>query len=168
MGANYTNLDEERVDSEQPPTGNTYSDKFNFNIRYDRPSGRFWVEYRLRHNGSADTVIDPDEPVPPVGETLPAFTVHTLGAGVTLFQTSSMQHLLGVVLDNIAEALLERETLETGELDMILKGEELPPLTTSVTTLENDAEGSASKPNEPEPKTDFGGGKIPDPEPMPS
>ena len=88
-----------------PPTGDTYSDKFNFNARYDQPRGRYWVEYRVRHNGSADAVSDPNEPIPPIGSTLPAFTVHTLAGGVTLFETSTTRHMLNVVLDNFSDEL---------------------------------------------------------------
>jgi hemoglobin/transferrin/lactoferrin receptor protein len=104
IGANYTYLDSERVDT-GAPTGDTYNNKFNFNTRYDRPTGRFWVEYRLRHNGSADAVTDPDAPIPPVGETLPAFTIHTLSGGVVLFERASQQHSLTLVIDNFTDEL---------------------------------------------------------------
>lgn len=104
-GANYTYLDAERIDSDQPPTGDTFSDKVNFYLRYDQPAGRFWVEYRLRANGSADAVVDPDEPLPPVGAELPSFTIHTLAGGVTIFETPSQQHLLGIRIDNLTDEL---------------------------------------------------------------
>jgi outer membrane receptor for ferrienterochelin and colicin len=104
IGANYTYLDSERVDT-GAPTGDTYNNKFNFNTRYDRPSGRYWIEYRLRHNGSADAITDPDAPIPPVGETLPAFTIHTLSGGVVLFERASQQHSLTLVIDNFTDEL---------------------------------------------------------------
>ena len=104
IGANYTYLDSERVDT-GAPTGDTYNNKFNFNTRYDRPTGRYWVEYRLRHNGSADAVTDPDAPIPAVGETLPAFTIHTLSGGVVLFERASQQHSLTLVIDNFTDEL---------------------------------------------------------------
>ena len=66
------------------------------------------------------------------------------------------------LLDRVAESLLERETLERPQLDMLLRGEELP----------------APEPSEPPVRTNRGGrkgdfaddnsgGGIPDPEPMP-
>jgi cell division protease FtsH len=69
------------------------------------------------------------------------------------------------VLDRIAHALLERETLETGELDLLLKNQELPPLEEVI--QDKSAAGTDEK-SEPEPSTGFSGGNIPDPEPMPS
>jgi hemoglobin/transferrin/lactoferrin receptor protein len=104
IGANYTYLDAERVDT-GAPTGDTYKDKINFYTRYDRPTGRYWVEYRLRHNGSADAVTDPDAPIPAVGETLPAFTIHTLSGGVVLFERARQQHSLTLVIDNFTDEL---------------------------------------------------------------
>ena len=104
IGANYTYLDAERVDT-GTPTGDTYKNKFNFHTRYDRPTGKYWVEYRLRHNGSADAVNDPDAPIPAVGETLPAFTIHTLSGGVVLFERGSQQHSLTLVIDNFTDEL---------------------------------------------------------------
>jgi cell division protease FtsH len=69
------------------------------------------------------------------------------------------------ILDRVAEALLERETLETAELDLILKGEPLPqPVTPEPPPQPDDTK----QPTQPEAQEDFPGGNIPDPEPMPS
>jgi cell division protease FtsH len=72
------------------------------------------------------------------------------------------------LLNSIAEALLERETLEGPQLDLILRGEPLPE-------LKPDASGDSN--SSARPKRDdsdeglaggsTGGGNIPDPEPMP-
>lgn len=105
LGANYTYFDPEFIDADNPPTGDTYSDKFNFHVRYDPPRGRYWAEYRLRINGEADTISDPDQPVPPVGLVLPSFQVHTLAGGVTLFPDARIKHMLGVVIDNFTDEL---------------------------------------------------------------
>jgi len=59
----------------------------------------------LRHNGSADAVTDPDAPIPAVGETLPAFTIHTLSGGVVLFERANQQHSLTLVIDNFTDEL---------------------------------------------------------------
>ena len=70
-------------------------------------------------------------------------------------------------LEAIANALLERETLETRDLDCILNGTPLPPLPSPVESesLEEPTENpeSSEKTNE-----EFPGGDLPDPEPMPS
>jgi len=71
------------------------------------------------------------------------------------------------VLDRIAEALLERETLGTKDLDLLLKGEPLPPLAVSL-DADGDTPEDSAEPSSPEQKKGFSGGKIPDPEPLPS
>jgi len=65
------------------------------------------------------------------------------------------------ILDRIAEALLERETLDNGELDLLLRGEPLPPLPPPVEATIDDPL------SEPQRRKEFPGGNIPDPEPMP-
>ena len=105
LGGNYTHIDGERLDSTNPPTGDTFADKINAYVRYEAPRGRYWTEYRLRHNGDDRANLDPGEPVPPVGEILPSFTVHTLAAGVTLFDRGSQSHDLNVVVDNLTDEL---------------------------------------------------------------
>lgn len=105
LGANYTYFDPEFIDSDNPPTGDTYSDKFNFHVRYDQPRGRYWAEYRVRVNGEADSVSDPDQPIPAVGPVLPSFQVHTLAGGVTLFPEAKIKHMFGIVIDNFTDEL---------------------------------------------------------------
>ncbi len=64
-------------------------------------------------------------------------------------------------LDRIAEALLERETLETSDLELLMRGDELPPMRPAATDVgvdEGDTPGSENVP----------GGNLPDPEPFPS
>ncbi len=64
-------------------------------------------------------------------------------------------------LDRIAEALLERETLDTADLDQILRGVELRPMRPTTEALVSD-------PTESERSENLPGGKLPDPEPFPS
>ena len=105
LGANYTYIDAKRLDSTNPPTGDTFGDKLNVFARYDRPTGRYWVEYRIRHNGETDANLDENEPVPPVGDVLPSFTVHRLSGGVLLGGSGSIEHRLGLVIDNLTDEL---------------------------------------------------------------
>ena len=105
LGGNWTDLDGERVDSDNPPTGETVTDKISGYLRYDQPKGRYWVEYRFRHNASQPTVLGENDPVPPVGTELPAFTVHTLAGGVTLWQKGRQSHRLGLVIENLTDEL---------------------------------------------------------------
>ena len=105
VGANYTNIDGERIDSDNPPTGDTASEKFNLRLRWEPPRGIWWAEYRLRYNGSQRAVLDPDEPVPPVGEILPSFTVQSLSAGVTLPTDGRLDHVFTLLVDNLSDEL---------------------------------------------------------------
>jgi cell division protease FtsH len=63
-------------------------------------------------------------------------------------------------LDAIAESLLARETLGGKDLEILMRGEELPPLPVLA------EEGTKAKPAEKEPRKGLGG--VPDPEPLPS
>ncbi|MEE2665294.1 MAG: ATP-dependent zinc metalloprotease FtsH [Myxococcota bacterium] len=70
-------------------------------------------------------------------------------------------------LETIAQALLERETLETSDLALIMKGASLPPLPSPVESG-GDEDPSETPPVSPEETDDeVADGKLPDPEPMP-
>ena len=70
-------------------------------------------------------------------------------------------------LEAIAEALLERETLETHDLALLMKGASLPPLPSPV-EAEGDEDPSETPPASPKERDDdIPDGKLPDPEPMP-
>jgi cell division protease FtsH len=72
-------------------------------------------------------------------------------------------------LDAIALALLERETLERGELAMLLRGEGLPEMRVDEEETDASKAGSRGRADvNDEEADDSGGGNIPDPEPMPS
>ena len=64
-----------------------------------------WAEYRIRHNGSDRANLDPGEPVPPVGEVLPSFTVHTLAGGWTFLERDRQRHELTVRVENLTDEL---------------------------------------------------------------
>jgi cell division protease FtsH len=68
-------------------------------------------------------------------------------------------------LDGIATALLERETLDTRDLELIAAGAPLPPLAPPRVGEPASAEPRRETKAEPLPK--FPGKKLPDPEPMP-
>jgi cell division protease FtsH len=64
-------------------------------------------------------------------------------------------------LDTIAAALLERETLDTADLERIMAGEPLPPLPAP------HVPSRAEEPRSASPEAPFRGRKLPDPEPLP-
>jgi cell division protease FtsH len=71
-----------------------------------------------------------------------------------------------VVLDRVTEALLERETLDARDLKALVAGQPLPPLAVAPAPR---AEEAPPRPHrEPaEPRKEFPGKKVPDPEPIP-
>ncbi|HPG28407.1 MAG TPA: hypothetical protein PLW10_22435, partial [Myxococcota bacterium] len=69
-------------------------------------------------------------------------------------------------LDRIAEALLERETLEGPQLEVLMPGEALPALRPSGPARPSGIQAKPSRSGDVE-DGDRAGGQIPDPEPMP-
>lgn len=105
LGANYTWIDSDRIDSPNPPTGDSYGRKAFAYARYQPDGSRFWGEYHVRRNGKQNANIVPNEPVPPIGRTLPGFTIHGAGAGARLFETFGLAHDLTVWVENITNEL---------------------------------------------------------------
>ncbi|KAB2964684.1 MAG: TonB-dependent receptor, partial [Thermoanaerobaculia bacterium] len=104
-GGNFSFIDAERVNASNPPPGGNYGEKYVGYLRYEPGAGRWWAEYRVRHNASADANLAPDEPVPPVGSVLPSFTVHALAAGARLFERAGVAHHLQVTVENLTNEL---------------------------------------------------------------
>jgi cell division protease FtsH len=69
------------------------------------------------------------------------------------------------VLDRLAAALLERETLDTAELKLLVAGQPLAPLAPPRT--EDTPVAEPRREAKPEPLPKFPGKKLPDPEPIP-
>ncbi len=105
VGANYTHLRDQRIGTSAAPVENQYADKIAGYLRYEPDSRRWWAEYRVRHNGADRVVLDEGEPAPPIGDRLPAFTIHTFGAGVQLFERGRQSHSLTVQVANLTDEL---------------------------------------------------------------
>ena len=69
-------------------------------------------------------------------------------------------------LDRISDALLERETLDTHELKLLVLNKPLPPLPTPVIAAKKDSPPKRTG-AEAEPSGKYSGDKLPDPEPVP-
>ena len=106
VGGNYTHINATRLGATTIlPPDDVYKNKAFVYARFQRPASRWWAEYNIRHNGKASANVDPDEPVPPVGDTLPAFTVQNLGAGARLFETAGLTHDVTLWVDNLTNRL---------------------------------------------------------------
>lgn len=104
VGAHFTRLDTKNVTEDQnSPVGSSFSTQIGGFLRYRDPSGRFFGEYAVRHNGErGDAGILPGNPI---GTTLPAFTVHSLRAGVTVFRRGTQAHRVTVAVRNLTNEL---------------------------------------------------------------
>lgn len=105
VGGNYTHLSGRRVGRSAAPVDDQYSDKIAAFVRYEATSGRFWAEYRVRHNAATPVRLELGEPLPAVGDELPAFTIHTLAGGVTLFERGGFSHALTLAVENLTDEL---------------------------------------------------------------
>ncbi len=105
VGGNYTHLNGKRAGHAAVPVDDQYTDKANAYLRYEPKGSRWWAEYDIRRNSSAAISLEPGEPAPPVGRTLPAFTIHGLAGGLILFQRGSQEHSLTLAIDNLTDEL---------------------------------------------------------------
>lgn len=105
IGGNYTHLEADRLDSLNPPTGDTFGDKFNAYARWQPLDRPLWLEYRLRHNSDDQANLQAGEPVPPVGEELPAFTVHSVAGGWRFLERGDLSHELLLAVENLTDEL---------------------------------------------------------------
>lgn len=100
--ANVTYIKSKDLGRPETPYVDTYSSKFNMNVRYDHPKRLFWVGYDLRINGDQKDVLLVENPV---GDIIPGFVVHSLSAGITLFKNSSFPQQLGIIIGNLTNEL---------------------------------------------------------------
>jgi outer membrane receptor protein involved in Fe transport len=100
--ANVTYIKSKDLGNPETPYVDTYSSKFNLNVRYDHPKRLFWVGYDLRINGEQKDVLLVENPI---GDIIPGFAVHSLSAGITLFKNSSFPQQLGIIIGNLTNEL---------------------------------------------------------------
>ncbi len=104
LSANFTRIKSKNVSDpdDEYVFANTYSSKFNFNVRYGHPKKLFWVGYDLRIHGDQK---DAQSEGNPVGPYIPGFTVHSVSAGITLFKNSRYPQRLGIIIGNLTNEL---------------------------------------------------------------
>jgi hemoglobin/transferrin/lactoferrin receptor protein len=100
--ANMTYIKSKDLGRPETPYVDTYSSKFNLNVRYDHPKRLFWVGYDLRINGDQKDVQLVQNPI---GDIIPGFVVHSVSAGITLFKNSAFPQQLGIIIGNLTNEL---------------------------------------------------------------
>jgi hemoglobin/transferrin/lactoferrin receptor protein len=101
-GASWTRLESKDVNRPDAPVGDTYASKLTGEIGYRAPDTRWWGTYLVRHNGEQKDVTLVSSPV---GDVLPAFTVHTLRGGVRVFTRGPVTTSLAVSVENLTNEL---------------------------------------------------------------
>lgn len=99
---NVTWIKSKDLGNPETPYVDTYSSKFNVNVRYHHPKKLFWLAYDVRMNGDQKDVILVNNPI---GDIIPGFTIHSLSAGITLFKNSKFPQRIGIVFGNITNEL---------------------------------------------------------------
>ncbi|HSM17895.1 MAG TPA: TonB-dependent receptor, partial [Gemmatimonadales bacterium] len=103
----YTHLSSKDVVNPLNPVGETFSNNLAGRIRYTESENRFWVEYEIRYNGDRKDIVLGTNPI---GDVLPAFTVHSARAGATLFRQGQVTQRIGVTLANFTNTLYAEST----------------------------------------------------------
>jgi len=99
---NYTKLNYDDLGIEELSSADTFSSKFNFNVRYDHPDNLFWVGYDLRITGDQKEVQIGDNPI---GDIIPGFTVHNASVGLNLFRNSEHPLRVSLLVGNLSNTL---------------------------------------------------------------
>jgi hemoglobin/transferrin/lactoferrin receptor protein len=102
IGGNWSNTKSTNVSQPNSPVGDTYSNKAVASLGWRDNSGRFWAEYVLRHNGEQKDIIQGSSPV---GDVLPAFTVHTIRGGIRGWSIGSVRQDITIAVNNLGNAL---------------------------------------------------------------
>jgi outer membrane receptor protein involved in Fe transport len=84
------------------PVGDGYSSKVGGELQWRESRGRFFAGYEIRHQGERDDVEFTGNPV---GEVIPAFTVHNLRAGLRLPMIGRTSSQLTVAVMNLTDRL---------------------------------------------------------------
>jgi outer membrane receptor protein involved in Fe transport len=104
LSSAFTHISSKNVTQDQfNPTGDGFSTQLTSAARYELPSRRAFVEYEVRHNFTRD-----DAEIAagnPLGDIIPAFTVHTLRAGVVALRLGGQTGRLLVAVNNLTNTL---------------------------------------------------------------
>jgi outer membrane receptor protein involved in Fe transport len=82
--------------------GDVYSSKANLSLGWQPASRTWWTGYSLRRNGEQREIVAGTSPV---GDVLPAFTVHSLRGGFSLRTRGGLRQDIGLHVNNLTNAL---------------------------------------------------------------
>jgi len=102
LSANFSRIVSKNVTDPNSPVGDTYSRKLVFDAAWHPIANRVSLGYTLRHNGEQKDVI---AGMSPVGDVLPAFTVHDLRAEAMLFDRGRNRTSVMLRVNNLTNEL---------------------------------------------------------------
>ncbi|MEE8361602.1 MAG: TonB-dependent receptor, partial [Gemmatimonadales bacterium] len=108
---NYAHQSSKDVDDPANPVGDSYSDKVVGELSYRRPSGRFTLAYRIRHNGEQKDNVPTGSVIGPV---LPAFTVHEVYGSLRLPDVARTRNTVSLTVRNLTNTLYAEFANTTG------------------------------------------------------
>ena len=110
FSANYSTVKSKNLLDASIPIGDTFSNKLVGTLGWRAASGRGWLEYVVRRNGEQKDIVAGSSPV---GNTLPAFVVHSVRGGTHLFTLGGVRQDLDVQINNLGNTLYA-ETANAG------------------------------------------------------
>jgi len=101
--ANWSRLLSRNLNDPALSVGEVFASKANATIGYRAPAGRWWAEYGVRYNGRQRQIVAGTSPV---GDELPAFTVHNVRGGLVPWTTAGgLRQELGLQVNNLTNEL---------------------------------------------------------------
>ena len=82
--------------------GDVYSSKVNLSLGWQPASRAWWTAYAVRRNGEQREIVVGSSPV---GDVLPAFTVHSLRGGFALRTRGGLRQDIGLQVNNLTNTL---------------------------------------------------------------
>jgi hypothetical protein len=102
VSLNGTRFDATNVTHPDRPVGDSYSGKVVGDLSYAPRAGRWTLGYTARHQAPAkENIVGTN----PIGDEIPAFTVHSARAGLRLPGRFGTTNHLSVTLENIGNTL---------------------------------------------------------------
>lgn len=102
-GGNWSRLLTKNLSDPALPVGDVYASKVNLTLGWRPAAGNWWTEYAVRRNGEQRDIVAGSSPV---GDVLPAFTVHALRGGVSLWGGGrGIRQDLGLQVNNLTNRL---------------------------------------------------------------
>ncbi len=100
LRANYSSIKSTNVLDPKIPIGDTFASKLNLAASWT--IDRCWIEYALRRNGEQKDIASGQSPI---GNSLPAFTVHTLRGGIRGLTIGRTHQDLTIAVNNLTNVL---------------------------------------------------------------